>query len=37
MINGNLKATYAADERVLDNGYKQSFVYGSFVFLAAFA
>ena len=37
MINGNLKASYAADERVLDNGYKQAFVYGSLVVLAAFA
>ena len=36
MINGNLKATYAADERVLDNSYKQAFVYGSFLALAAF-
>ncbi|MEQ8402211.1 MAG: branched-chain amino acid ABC transporter permease [Roseitalea porphyridii] len=26
MITGNLKASYAADERVLDNGYKQGFV-----------
>jgi branched-chain amino acid transport system permease protein len=26
MITGNLKATYAADERVLDNGYKLAFV-----------
>jgi len=37
MINGNLKATYAADERVLNNTYKQAFVYGSFVLLGAFA
>ncbi len=37
MINGNLKATYAADERVLDNRYKQGFVYGAFLVLAAFA
>lgn len=37
MINGNLKATYGADERVLNNGWKQGFVYGSFLFLAAFA
>lgn len=28
MINGNLKATYAADERVLNNRYKQGFVWG---------
>lgn len=26
MINGNLKSTYAADERVLNNHYKQAFV-----------
>lgn len=37
MINGNLKATYAADERVLDNRYKQCFVYGTMVALALFA
>ncbi|MEM6311357.1 MAG: branched-chain amino acid ABC transporter permease [Pseudomonadota bacterium] len=37
MINGNLKATYAADERVLNNSYKQAFVYGSFLFLGLFA
>ena len=37
MINGNLKATYGADERVLNNAWKQGFVYGSFAFLAAFA
>lgn len=37
MINGNLKATYAADERVLDNTYKQAFVYGMIVVLAGFA
>jgi branched-chain amino acid transport system permease protein len=28
MINGNLKATYAEDERVLNNGYKTAFVWG---------
>lgn len=28
MITGDLKATYAADERVLNNGYKQAFVVG---------
>ena len=37
MINGNLKATYAADERVLNNSYKQAFVYGMMVALAFFA
>ena len=37
MINGNLKATYAADERVLNNTYKQAFVYGSFIFLGLLA
>lgn len=37
MINGNLKATYAADERVLNNGWKQGFVYGSMLCLAVFA
>ncbi len=37
MINGNLKSTYGADERVLDNAYKQAFVYGSFMALAALA
>ncbi len=34
MINGNLKATYAADERVLNNQYKQFFVYGMAVLCA---
>ena len=28
MINGNLKATYAADEQVLNNAYKRAFVFG---------
>ena len=37
MINGNLKASYAADERVLNNSYKQTFVYGMMVALALFA
>ena len=37
MINGNLKSTYAADERVLNNVYKQAFVYGLMVLLALFA
>ena len=37
MINGNLKATYAADERVLNNTYKQMFVYGMMGVLALFA
>ncbi len=37
MINGNLKATYTADERVLNNTYKQAFVYGMMVALAFFA
>ncbi|MDR9394791.1 MAG: branched-chain amino acid ABC transporter permease [Roseovarius sp.] len=34
MINGNLKATYAADERMVDNRYKQFFVYGMAVLCA---
>lgn len=37
MINGNLKASYAADERVLNNSYKQAFVYGSFLLLGLLA
>ncbi len=37
MINGNLKSTYAADERVLNNTYKQAFVYGMMAVLALFA
>lgn len=37
MINGNLKATYGADERVLNNSYKQLFVYGCMAALALFA
>ncbi|MCE8008502.1 branched-chain amino acid ABC transporter permease [Aestuariivita sp.] len=37
MINGNLKASYAADERVLNNSYKQLFVYGMMAVLACFA
>ncbi len=36
MINANLKASYGADERVLDNRYKQGFVYGMIVLLALF-
>ncbi len=36
MINGNLKATYGADERVLNNRNKQLFVYGSMLLLAIF-
>lgn len=28
MINGNFKATYAADERIVDNRYKAAFVWG---------
>lgn len=36
MINANLKSSYAADERVLDNRYKQGFVYGSILLLALF-
>lgn len=36
MINGNLKATYGADERVLNNRNKQLFVYGALLFLALF-
>ena len=35
MINGNLKATYAADEQVLNNAYKRSFVYGMALLCAA--
>ncbi len=37
MINGNLKSSYAADERVLNNAYKQAFVYGMMLALALFA
>jgi branched-chain amino acid transport system permease protein len=37
MINGNLKSSYGSDERIVNNGYKQAFVYGSFLCLAAFA
>ena len=36
MINGNLKADYAADERVLNNRNKQLFVFGSMALLAIF-
>ena len=36
MINANLKSTYAADERVLNNRYKQFFVYGMALLLAVF-
>ena len=36
MINANLKATYAQDERVLNNRYKQGFVYGMVLLLALF-
>ncbi|MGR3475174.1 MAG: ABC transporter permease subunit, partial [Sulfitobacter sp.] len=36
MINANLKSSYAADERVLNNRYKQAFVYGSILALALF-
>lgn len=36
MINGNLKATYAEDERVLNNRNKQMFVYGAILLLALF-
>ena len=36
MINGNLKATYGADERVLNNRNKQAFVYISLLLLALF-
>ncbi|WP_293446734.1 branched-chain amino acid ABC transporter permease [Planktotalea sp.] len=36
MINGNLKADYGADERVLNNRNKQLFVYGSMLLLALF-
>ena len=35
MINGNLKATYAADEQVLNNAYKRAFVYGMALLCAA--
>lgn len=37
MINANLKASYGADERVLNNRYKQAFVYGTMAALALFA
>ena len=36
MINGNLKADYSADERILNNRNKQFFVYGSMFFLTLF-
>ena len=36
MINGNLKATYGADERVLNNRNKQAFVIISIALLAIF-
>lgn len=36
MINANLKSTYAADERVLNNSYKQFFVYGMAALLVLF-
>jgi len=36
MINANLKSSYAADERVLNNRYKQMFVYGMLLLLALF-
>lgn len=36
MINGNLKSSYAADERVLNNRNKQAFVYLSLLVLAIF-
>ncbi|MEM9429703.1 MAG: branched-chain amino acid ABC transporter permease [Pseudomonadota bacterium] len=35
MINGNLKASYAADERILDNGYRRGFVWGAALLAAA--
>lgn len=35
MINGNLKSTYGADERVLNNRYKQLFVWLSAIVIAA--
>ena len=34
MINGNLKATYAADERILNNRYKTGFVWGMLLLAA---
>ena len=34
MINGNIKATYAVDEQILNNGYKKSFVWISIVLAA---
>jgi branched-chain amino acid transport system permease protein len=37
MITGNLKASYAADERVLDNRWKQSFVLACAAGIAAVA
>ncbi len=36
MINANLKSSYAADERVLNNRYKQMFLYGVIGLLALF-
>lgn len=36
MINANLKSSYAADERILNNRYKQGFVYGVILLLALF-
>lgn len=36
MINANLKSSYAADERVLNNRYKQMFVYGMALLLVLF-
>ncbi|MHA7877070.1 branched-chain amino acid ABC transporter permease [Roseivivax sp.] len=35
MINGNLKASYAADERILDNAYRRGFVFGAAALAAA--
>ena len=34
MINGNIKATYAADEKILNNSYKTGFVWIVMVFAA---
>tara|TARA_R110002049_G_scaffold29972_1_gene101888 strand:+ start:64684 stop:65754 length:1071 start_codon:yes stop_codon:yes gene_type:complete len=36
MINANLKSSYAADERVLNNRYKQAFVYSMIALLILF-
>ena len=37
MINGNLKASYAADEAILNTGWMKLFVYGTMALLALYA